>query len=42
MNTKIKIKKKEFQNLNQNTINLKNIIIVYLVENIKENVIIIL
>ena len=33
---------KEFQNLSQNILNLKNITIVYLVENIKKNVIIIL
>ena len=41
-NNENKNKKKAFQNLNQNILNLKNIIIVYLVENIKENVIIIL
>ena len=38
----MKIKKKEFLNPNQNILNLKNITVVYLVENIKENVIIIL
>ena len=37
-----KNKKKVFLNLNQSILNLKNISIVYLVENIKKNVIIIL
>ena len=37
-----KIKKKAFRNLNQNILNLKNFTIVYLLENIKKNVIIIL
>ena len=41
-NKEDKNKIKEFQNLNQNILNLKNITIVYLVKNIKESVIIIL